>query len=59
VRLHYTAPALADLDAILDYIAAQSPQGAKRVQARLRSIIELLTTYPRIGTLTTIPQSGV
>jgi plasmid stabilization system protein ParE len=26
MRLRYTRPALADLDAVLDYIAARSPQ---------------------------------
>jgi hypothetical protein len=33
VKLRYTLPALADLDAILDYIAGRSPQGAQRVHA--------------------------
>jgi plasmid stabilization system protein ParE len=35
VRLRYTLPALADLSAILDYIATQSPRGARRVHARI------------------------
>ena len=55
MRLRYTAPALADLASILDHIAAESPQGAKRVQARIRSIIDLLTTHPRIGRRTDDP----
>lgn len=38
----YTRPALADLGSILDYIAARSPQGAHRVQARIQTFIELL-----------------
>jgi hypothetical protein len=37
VRLCYTVPALADLNAILDYIDAHSPQGARRVQARIQA----------------------
>jgi plasmid stabilization system protein ParE len=37
VKLRYTRPALADLSAILDYIAAHSPQGARQVQARIHS----------------------
>jgi plasmid stabilization system protein ParE len=55
VRLRYTAPALADLDLILSYIAAHSPQGAKRVQARIKSIIDLLLVYPHIGLRTEDP----
>jgi toxin ParE1/3/4 len=55
VRLRYTLPALADLSAILDYIAAHSPQGAKRVQARIQAIIDLLLLHPHIGTRTDNP----
>jgi len=55
VRLRYTALALADLDAVLDYIAARSPQGARRVQARLRAVIALLASHPRIGARTDDP----
>jgi len=55
VRLRYTLPALADLDAILDCIAAHSPQGAKRVQARIQTIIDLLLLHPHIGTRTNNP----
>jgi len=55
VRLRYTLPALADLDAILDYIAAHSPQGAKRVQARIQAIIDLLLLHPHVGTRTNNP----
>jgi len=35
MRLRYTVPALGDLDAILDYVAARSPQGASRIHARI------------------------
>jgi toxin ParE1/3/4 len=55
VKLRYTQPALADLDATLDYIAAQSPQGARRVQARIKAIIDLLLSHPYIGTRTDDP----
>jgi toxin ParE1/3/4 len=55
VKLRYTRPALADLNAILDYIAAQSPQGARRVQARIQAVIELLTLHPYIGRRTNDP----
>ena len=55
VRLRYTLPALADLDAILDYIAAHSPPGAKRIQARIQALIDLLLLHPYIGTRTDNP----
>jgi plasmid stabilization system protein ParE len=55
VKLRYTLPALADLGSLLDYIAAQSPQGARRVQGRIRAIIDLLLHYPGIGTRTDDP----
>jgi toxin ParE1/3/4 len=54
-RLRYTLPALADLDSVLDYIAARSPQGARRVQTRSQAVIDLLTQHPFIGTRTNDP----
>ena len=55
MKLRYTLPALADRSAILDYIAAHSPQGAKQVQARFQAIIDLLLLQPHIGTRTDNP----
>jgi toxin ParE1/3/4 len=55
VKLRFTLPALADLDSILDYIAAHSPQGAKRVQGRIQNIIGLLLSHPDIGVRTEDP----
>jgi plasmid stabilization system protein ParE len=55
VRLRYTLPALADLSSILDYIATHSPQGARRVQARIRTVIELLLIHPHMGVRTDDP----
>ena len=55
MKLRYTLPALADLQAILDYIAAHSPQGARQVQARLQAIIDLLLLYPDMGRRTNDP----
>jgi toxin ParE1/3/4 len=52
VKLRYTIPALADLNAILDHIAEHSPQGAKRVNARIKSSIGLLLSHPAIGVRT-------
>jgi toxin ParE1/3/4 len=55
VNLRYTLPALADLNSVLDYIAAHSPQGARRVQARIQAVIDLLLLHPGIGTRTDDP----
>ncbi|HEV8678697.1 MAG TPA: type II toxin-antitoxin system RelE/ParE family toxin [Stellaceae bacterium] len=55
MKLRYTRPALADLSAILDYIAARSPQGARRVQARIQAVINLLLLHPNIGRSTDDP----
>ena len=55
MRLRYTLPALADLASILEYIAATSPQGAQRVQRRIRHAVELLLAHPNIGVRTVDP----
>jgi len=52
MRLRYTLPALADLAAVLDFIATHSPQGAARVHARIEVILDLLLAYPRLGVRT-------
>jgi len=55
VKLQFTRVALADLDSILSYIAAESPRGAKRVQARIHAIIDLIAEHPQIGPRTDNP----
>jgi plasmid stabilization system protein ParE len=55
LKLRYTLPALADLDSILDYITAQSPQAAARVHTRIQLMIDLLPIYPFIGVRTDDP----
>lgn len=55
MRLLYTRPALADLSAILDHIAAHSPQGAGRVLARIEALTDLLLLHPNMGRRTTDP----
>jgi plasmid stabilization system protein ParE len=58
VRLRYTLPALADLSAILDYIGAHSPQSARRIQARIKALTDLLLLHPYIGRRTNDPARG-
>ena len=55
MRLRFTPRALNDLAAILDYISAHSPAGAKRVHQRIQLVVELLTQSPHIGTQTEDP----
>ena len=55
MKLRYTIPALADLAGILDYIAARSPQSAKRVHARIQAMTDLLAIHPYIGVRTDDP----
>jgi toxin ParE1/3/4 len=55
MRLRYTLPALADLAAILDYIADRSPQGAARIHFRIRAVTDLLLRYPLAGAVTDDP----
>jgi len=55
LKLRYTRPALSDLRNILDYVAAQSPHGARRVHARIKTIIDLLLLHPYLGRRTSDP----
>ncbi|MGC1465274.1 MAG: type II toxin-antitoxin system RelE/ParE family toxin [Pseudolabrys sp.] len=55
MRLRYTRPALADLDAILSYVVAHSPQAASRIRARIQTVTNLLLSHPRVGAQTDDP----
>ena len=55
MRLRYTVPALADLDAVLEYVGQRSPQGAGRVRARIKAVTDLILRHPRIGSRTADP----
>lgn len=55
MKLRYTLPALADLNSILDYVAAASPRGARRVQKRVQDVIALLLDHPEIRVRTDDP----
>lgn len=55
MRLRYTRPALADLESLAGYIEAHSPQGARRVQGRIKMLIEQLADRPFLGKRTVDP----
>jgi toxin ParE1/3/4 len=52
VKLRYTLRGATELEEVLDYIEAQSPEGARRVQTRIQLIIDLLLQHPHAGQLT-------
>jgi toxin ParE1/3/4 len=55
LRIRYTRPTLADLEAVLDSISSRSPKGARSVQSRIQTLIELSAEYPHIGARTDDP----
>ena len=52
MRLRYTIRAAAELDDVLSFIDAHSPQGARQVKARIQATIDLILVHPRSGRLT-------
>jgi toxin ParE1/3/4 len=49
LKLRYTFRGAVELDKVLDSIAAQSPQGAHKVQKRIQTFITLLLQHPLAG----------
>jgi plasmid stabilization system protein ParE len=49
VKLRFTPRANADLFDTADYIAAHSPQGARRVRDAILESLDIATRFPRIG----------
>lgn len=52
LKLRYTPRALAELDEVLTYIAERSPQGARSVQRRIKTMVDLLAEHPYSGQMT-------
>jgi plasmid stabilization system protein ParE len=52
VKLRYTRRAAAELEEVLAYIEERSPRGARRVQARVQAITNLLLEHPKAGQVT-------
>ena len=52
MKLRYTFRAAAELDEVLAYIEERSPTGARHVQARIQTIVNLLLRHPHAGQLT-------
>lgn len=50
-RLIWTAPALADLESIADYIALDKPEAARNYVRRVFQAVERLSQFPRSGSI--------
>ena len=48
-KIVYTEKALADLEAVLEYIRRESPDAAERFGSALLNHLELLTNFPALG----------
>jgi plasmid stabilization system protein ParE len=48
VKLRFTKRAVRQIDEIIDAIALESPQGARRARERMQSITTLLIEHPHI-----------
>lgn len=55
MKLLFTPQALVELDGVLGQIREQSPQGAKRVQQRIKATIDLVARHPHAGQRTNVP----
>lgn len=55
MRVRYTRPAAANIAALLDDLAEQSPAGARSVRSRLQAIEGLLAQFPKAGQATRLP----
>lgn len=53
--VRFTLPALADLEAIIDYVAQRSPASADRIAVRVREIAALVGNQPDAGRPTSDP----
>jgi toxin ParE1/3/4 len=49
LRVRWTRPALADLEAIGDFVAGDNPTAARRLVARIAASVEALSEHPHLG----------
>ena len=48
-QVRYSDDAIADLQALREYIAVNNPSAASRVAARIRRSVDRLATHPKFG----------
>lgn len=54
MRIVYTRRAIADVEAIANYLTPRSPQGALRVRAAIFDTVGVLSRFPNVGRRQTI-----
>ncbi len=52
MKLRYTLRAAQELEQVLSYIDDRSPEGARRVKARIQAVIDLIASHPQSSQLT-------
>ncbi len=55
MKTRWTRPALADLEAIGDFVARDNPHAAQRLVARIVAAVETLREHPHLGRPGRIP----
>lgn len=55
MKLRVTKRAATQIEKALDYIEAESPQGANRLRERIRTLFLLLQQHPHAGQSTDLP----
>jgi plasmid stabilization system protein ParE len=58
MKLRYTRQAVADLFGIADYVRARNPAAAIDVETAVRSTIDLLADFPKLGRDRLLPRRG-
>ena len=56
MRLRWQRRALRQVETVLEFVAARSPQGAAQIEARLRAITTLLQLQKFAGRKTSLPE---
>jgi toxin ParE1/3/4 len=57
LKVRLDARAVADLDAIRDYVAQRNPSAAERIRLRFETLVTALSEFPQIGHATQL--SGI
>lgn len=52
MKLRYTVRAAQELEQVLSYIGDRSPEGGRRIKARVQAVIDLIASHPQAGQLT-------
>lgn len=55
MKLRYSIRSLRQIERAIGYVAARSPQGAAKIEARMRTLLAMLQIYPHAGVKTSLP----